>query len=450
MKIKHFFSICMYVFFVLLFLSNGVYSQVSDEYDPPSFLHDGMQVIGTWQFKFLSGDLSVAPCYYWIDGKQTVESVSCWRMFNSEDGFFTTDNYGIEYVAIINNEYRLYMQERFVGDKYSKIIYSPYLIAWKYNVALGDQWSQNYTYTDTLTYSEIPTPHVTFGTVSEIYSILNYEDVTTDFGTYPNALKVEIQKTEQMDSNFTDMIEDAIGEYDMDFYDSLMDSYQDMIGTIEGMDSYTETTTYTIWNALGIGMVLLVPDEGYLESIHVTYEFISESGISNSGLTQTQVSQLYVSIFGRASEGNGNAYWCSEQDNMVQAASTMLATEAAQIYFGETLNDDLAFISFVYENTLGKTYEDDPAGINYWVSELTQGKSKGEVVAALINAMMDPQYTGNPAQNRFINMVAVCNYAADNIPSADVNDLTAFVEFIENVTDDSASVDATKALIDAF
>ena len=40
---------------------------------------------------------------------------------------------------------------------------------------------------------------------------------------------------------------------------------------------------------------------------------IYESEIAYN-LTQTQVSQLYVSIFGRASEGEGNAYWSSEQE----------------------------------------------------------------------------------------------------------------------------------------
>ncbi len=57
--------------------------------------------------------------------------------------------------------------------------------------------------------------------------------------------------------------------------------------------------------------------------------------VHSANLTQTQVSQLYVSIFGRASEGSGNAYWCSTQDNMVTAADVMLSTTAALSYFGD-------------------------------------------------------------------------------------------------------------------
>ena len=141
----------------------------------------------------------------------------------------------------------------------------------------------------------------------------------------------------------------------------------------------------------------------------------------------------------------------SEQDDMVTAANTMLATGAAQTYFGATLNDSLAFISFIYENTLGKTYAEDPDGVNYWVGELASGKSKGEVVATLINACMDPQYAGLPAQDRFINKVTVCNYTADTIKTVpDVNDLSAFVNFISDVTDDAATVVTAKTAVDAF
>jgi photosystem II stability/assembly factor-like uncharacterized protein len=168
-------------------------------------------------------------------------------------------------------------------------------------------------------------------------------------------------------------------------------------------------------------------------------------------LTQTQVSQLYVSIFGRASEGEGNAYWQSEQNDMAVAANAMLNTEPAKEYFGSTLNDNQAFIEFIYENTLGKTYSEDPTGVDYWVSELAGGKSKGEVVATLISAAIDPQYAGLPAQDQFLNKVAVSNYTADTISTVpDVNDLSAFVNFISGVTDDATTVVAAKAAIDSF
>ncbi len=47
-------------------------------------------------------------------------------------------------------------------------------------------------------------------------------------------------------------------------------------------------------------------------------------------LTQTQVSQLYVAIFNRASEGSGNAFW-QALDDMAAAATQMLATTDARV-----------------------------------------------------------------------------------------------------------------------
>jgi hypothetical protein len=153
----------------------------------------------------------------------------------------------------------------------------------------------------------------------------------------------------------------------------------------------------------------------------------------------------------RASEGEGNTYWRSEQSDMTDAANVMLDTEPAKAYFGETLNDNQKFIEFIYENTLGKTYAEDPEGVIYWVSELANGKSKGEVISTLINACMDPQYSGLPAQDQFINKVSVCNYTADRIATCpNVNDLSAFVGFISGVTHDSSTVTEAKAAVDAM
>ena len=162
-------------------------------------------------------------------------------------------------------------------------------------------------------------------------------------------------------------------------------------------------------------------------------------------LTQTQVSQLYVSIFGRASEGEGNIYWQTNQPDMVSTANVMLNTDAAKAYFGDTLYDDQAFIEFIYENTLGKTYAEDPDGVDYWVAELASGKSKGEVVTALINAAIAPENAG-AAQDQFNNRVEVSNYTANAIFDFS-GDYDQFTGYIDGIDDDPASVAAAKAEI---
>ncbi len=65
-----------------------------------------------------------------------------------------------------------------------------------------------------------------------------------------------------------------------------------------------------------------------------------------AGLTQTQVSQLYVALFNRASEGQGNTYWQSQPD-MATAANVMLDTDAAKNYFGANLYTNQAFIEHI-------------------------------------------------------------------------------------------------------
>ena len=178
--------------------------------------------------------------------------------------------------------------------------------------------------------------------------------------------------------------------------------------------------------------------------ILLTLAFTLPSG-SAFALTQTEVSQLYVGIFGRAAEGDGNRYWQSNT-SMTVAANIMLSTDPAQAYFGSTLYNNLDFIEHIYLNTLGKTYAEDTPGVDYWVSELDGGKSKGEVIATLISAAQHSANAG-AAQDRFNNKVEVSNYCADKISA--FTDLDTFTGFISSVADDAASVAAAKVLIDA-
>ena len=168
-------------------------------------------------------------------------------------------------------------------------------------------------------------------------------------------------------------------------------------------------------------------------------------------LTKTQVSRLYVALFGRASEGPGNAYWRSNHGHMASAAEAMLGTEAAASYFGFSLEDHRAFIEFIYENTLGKTPSEDPDGIDYWVGELSAGKTRGQVAAALIDAVMDIAHHGTASRNRFINRVTVSNLSADSLTGvANADDLSAYTGLISNVTDDGATVEAARSQVNAM
>lgn len=166
-------------------------------------------------------------------------------------------------------------------------------------------------------------------------------------------------------------------------------------------------------------------------------------------LTKTQVSTLYVTLFGRASEGEGNAYWQTAGDDpdMASTADTMLQTGAAADYFGDSLDQDHAFIEHIYQNALGKTWEDDPQGVVFWINQLAAAQSRGEVVAALIGAIQDPENAG-AAQTRFFNKVAVSDYTADHI-SAYTDDIS-FAGLVAGVTDDAATVSDAVAMVDLY
>jgi predicted nucleic acid-binding Zn-ribbon protein len=164
-------------------------------------------------------------------------------------------------------------------------------------------------------------------------------------------------------------------------------------------------------------------------------------------LTKTEVSQLYVSVFGRASEGEGNTYWQNDAaaTDMSTTADIMLDTDAAKEYFGDTLNDNQKFIEHIYLNTLGKTATEDPDGVAYWVAQLEAGKSKGTVVAELISAAQDPANAGN-AQDQFNNKVEVSDYTADTLEKFTTTE--AFTGYISGVTHEASTVTDAKTAVD--
>ncbi|WP_170923712.1 glycerophosphodiester phosphodiesterase family protein [Desulfocicer vacuolatum] len=159
---------------------------------------------------------------------------------------------------------------------------------------------------------------------------------------------------------------------------------------------------------------------------------------SDGLLSQIQVSQLSVYIFGRASEGDDKVYWLINQKDMISTANAMLGTNAAKDYFGITMNDDQNFIEHIYETSLGKTIVDDPNGIAYWVEELRKGKSRGEVIVSIINAAQEYANIDN-SQDQFSNKMEVSNYVTDDIfYSAEY--FERFVDFFEKIAQEYVTI----------
>lgn len=175
-------------------------------------------------------------------------------------------------------------------------------------------------------------------------------------------------------------------------------------------------------------------------------------------LTKTQVSELYVAIYNRASEGEGNTYWQSREGSQADIANAMLATDPAQTYFGSAVDDPQAFIQHIYLNTLGRTLEDDPEGIAFWAARLEGGQSKGEVVVAIIESLktQTEDSSAEHAENYqyFLNRVAVSNYAADQTPEPfpagfDYDKMLGFNTSLK-VTNDPATLEEAKKIVDSI
>ena len=200
MKLKKICFILIYALLALSFSNNSVYSQIPDTryqipdaYSPDTF-YDGYKEIITCRYEDQGEILSTVTEYRWIDGKQAISGVLCWKLYSSENGFFATDTYQVSYCAKVDNEVRLYLQEMFYEGGYGTITFSPYYIIWQYGMEIGNEWSQTWDviYENVASYSGTQTHY-------QMNRMIAYEDVTTDFGSYPNALKIETEGTQSID-----------------------------------------------------------------------------------------------------------------------------------------------------------------------------------------------------------------------------------------------------------
>ncbi|NPA56067.1 MAG: DUF4214 domain-containing protein, partial [Epsilonproteobacteria bacterium] len=197
-------------------------------------------------------------------------------------------------------------------------------------------------------------------------------------------------------------------------------------------------------------------------------------------LTKDQIAKLYIAMFDRAPDGDGLDYWTQQAtDNNWDAttlANSMVAAAAqySDVYpaYGDLTNEDnvKSIVTEMYKTLLNK--EDDTDGINYWVNEVMNGKSLGEVANAIIY-VADQVAAGNfegdlaayaddadaqAAAKAFENKVQAAVDTADSIKTYDINgdgkfdaaDKDAFNSIISVVTDDPASIDNAKAKIQDY
>lgn len=163
---------------------------------------------------------------------------------------------------------------------------------------------------------------------------------------------------------------------------------------------------------------------------------------------RTEVSQLYVALFGRAPDGDGLGFWTQLRDqgqSLTQIANTMYATTPARTYFPSFLTNGEIIASF-YVNVLGRT--GDAEGLAFWTAKLNAaGATPGSVIAEMINVVAN--YTGTDAagivsKDLFNNKVSVAQYYGEK--NGTVAGATGALTGVTNV---ASTVTTAKANIDS-
>lgn len=152
--------------------------------------------------------------------------------------------------------------------------------------------------------------------------------------------------------------------------------------------------------------------------------------------SQTLATTLYVSLFGRAPDKSGLAYWSEKLQGGLSLQSTVgyfLSSDEGQALYG--VNMSSAFVDSLYQNTLGRT---DPAGVQFWQSRLVELGNRNELVEQFIKALQG----GAASQSQlFSNKVDfglsfAASKSGDNVAYAKI--------LLANVTADPASLSQAK------
>ena len=156
-----------------------------------------------------------------------------------------------------------------------------------------------------------------------------------------------------------------------------------------------------------------------------------------------QISMLYIALFGRAPEGEGLSYWYQQaQANGWDLGELAEAMYEAALQYPEyaELSKPFVLVTTIYENVLGKTYADDPEGINYWVKQVKEGKIPAGEVAKVIIGTALTQYPDHPATKTLLNRAELGLKVAEKIEHFE-GDFSPFQEVIKLVNDDPASIE---------
>ena len=178
-------------------------------------------------------------------------------------------------------------------------------------------------------------------------------------------------------------------------------------------------------------------------------------------LTKSQISGLYVALFGRSSEGAGNEAWLKSANaknlNLSNVANLMLDTTASKEFFGKSLESNENFIKHIYATLLNKDENTDVGGKAGWINMLNNTNDRGQVVSEILKAALNPVHAQSSdaatrdAHKTLINKIIASNVVADSVqdvPDGDIKTaLNSFLKINDAITATSSAQDIKNVII---
>ena len=178
-------------------------------------------------------------------------------------------------------------------------------------------------------------------------------------------------------------------------------------------------------------------------------------------LTKSQISGLYVALFGRSSEGADNEAWLksanAKNSSLSNIANLMLDTTASKEFFGKSLESNENFIKHIYATLLNKDENTDVGGKAGWINMLNNTNDRGQVVSEILKAALNPVHAQSSdaatrdAHKTLINKIIASNVVADSVqdvPDGDIKiALNSFLKINDAITATSSAQDIKNVII---
>jgi hypothetical protein len=127
---------------------------------------------------------------------------------------------------------------------------------------------------------------------------------------------------------------------------------------------------------------------------------------------QYELIKLYLAAFLRPPEKSGLEYWLYQLENgksLDSVLDTVFSLDVVTAIYPTKLSSS-DFVTQIYQNVFGRS--PDLEGLNYWTTQMIQGRSRGNLVLDMINAGLSTP-SGSPGKDFIVNRMNVAQFAVD-------------------------------------